>query len=118
MIQQIINDAAAMEKDVIRSEQEAQKAYEDFVGETKASIKANHDAITHLKEVIAKTEHELLETRGNLDEVSLELENLANSRTETHENCDFVMKNFEIRQTARDEEVEALRQAKAILSGS
>ena len=29
-----------------------------------------------------------------------------------------VMKNFEIRQTARDEEVEALRQAKAILSGS
>jgi len=28
------------------------------------------------------------------------------------------MKNFEIRQTARDEEVEALRQAKAILSGA
>ena len=27
------------------------------------------------------------------------------------------MKNFEIRQTARDEEVEALKQAKAILSG-
>jgi len=32
--------------------------------------------------------------------------------------CDFVVKNFEIRQTARDEEVEALRQAKAILSGA
>jgi len=28
------------------------------------------------------------------------------------------MKNFELRQTARDEEVEALRQAKAILSGA
>ena len=32
--------------------------------------------------------------------------------------CDFVMKNFEIRQTARDEEIEALKQAKAILSGA
>ena len=29
-----------------------------------------------------------------------------------------MVKNFEIRQTARDEEVEALRQAKAILSGA
>jgi len=28
------------------------------------------------------------------------------------------MNNFEIRQTARDEEVEALKQSKAILSGS
>jgi len=28
------------------------------------------------------------------------------------------MKNFEVCQTARDEEVEALRQAKAILSGA
>jgi len=29
-----------------------------------------------------------------------------------------VIKNFDIRQKARDEEVEALRQAKAILSGA
>merc|ERR1712028_74585 len=31
MIQQIINDAKAMEAEVIRSEEDAQKAYEDFV---------------------------------------------------------------------------------------
>ena len=30
----------------------------------------------------------------------------------------LVMKNFDIRQTARDEEIEALKQAKAILSGA
>merc|ERR1719453_18420 len=33
MIQQIINDAKAMEAEVIRSEEDAQKAYEDFVKE-------------------------------------------------------------------------------------
>ena len=32
--------------------------------------------------------------------------------------CDFTLKNFDIRQEARDQEVEALRQAKAILSGA
>merc|ERR1719261_1282453 len=38
MIQQIINDAKAMEAEAIRSEEDAQKAYEDFVKETNASI--------------------------------------------------------------------------------
>merc|ERR1719162_1071359 len=38
MIQQIINDAKAMEAEVIRSEEDAQKAYEDFVKDTNASI--------------------------------------------------------------------------------
>merc|ERR1719174_3119058 len=40
MIQQIINDAKAMEAETIRAEEDAQKAYEDFVKETNASIEA------------------------------------------------------------------------------
>merc|ERR1719421_631139 len=40
MLQQIINDAKAMEAEAIRSEEDAQKAYEDFVKETNASIEA------------------------------------------------------------------------------
>merc|ERR1712045_136409 len=38
MIQQIINDAKAMEAETIRDEEDAQKAYEDFVKETNNSI--------------------------------------------------------------------------------
>merc|ERR1712139_462717 len=40
MIAQIINDAKAMEAEAIRAEEDAQKAYEDFVKETNASIEA------------------------------------------------------------------------------
>merc|ERR1719247_870428 len=40
MIQEIINDAKAMEADATRAESEAQKAYEDFVKETNNSIEA------------------------------------------------------------------------------
>merc|ERR1719388_601126 len=40
MIQQIINDAKAMEAETIRAEEDAQKAYEDFVKDTNASIEA------------------------------------------------------------------------------
>merc|ERR1719359_363620 len=38
MIQQIINDAKAMEAEAIRSEEDAQKAYEEFVKDTNGSI--------------------------------------------------------------------------------
>jgi len=118
MIQQIINDAKAMEAETIRSEEDAQKAYEDFVKDTNASIEAKSEDIVNKSETKAKAEADLVEAKENKDAVMLELEQLANYKAELHSSCDFVMKNFEIRQTARDEEIEALKQAKAILSGA
>jgi len=118
MIQQIINDAKAMEAEMIRSEEDAQKAYEDFVKETNGSIEAKSKDIINKSEVKAKKEADLVEAKEEKESVMVELEQLSNYNAELHSSCDFVMKNFELRQTARDEEVEALRQAKAILSGA
>merc|ERR550537_2041498 len=56
MIQQIINDAKAMEAETIRSEEDAQKAYEDFVKETNASIEAKSKDIVNKSETKAKAE--------------------------------------------------------------
>merc|ERR1711972_998390 len=118
MIQQIINDAKAMEAEAIRSEEDAQKAYEDFVKETNASIEAKSKDIVNKSDEKAKTEEELVETKEAKEAALLELEQLSNYNAELHQSCDFVLKNFDLRQTARDEEVEALKQAKAILSGA
>jgi len=118
LIQQIIADAKAMEAEAIRSEEDAQKAYEDFVKETNASIEAKSKDIVEKSEVKARAEGELVETKEAKEAVILELEQLSNYNAQLHQSCDFVLKNFELRQTARDEEVEALRQAKAILSGA
>merc|ERR1711904_734933 len=118
MIQQIINDAKAMEAEAIRAEEDAQKAYEDFVKDTNGSIEAKSKDIVNKSETKAKAEADLVEAKESKEAVMLELEQLANYKAELHSSCDFVMKNFEIRQTARDEEIEALKQAKAILSGA
>merc|ERR1712070_711451 len=56
MIQQIINDAKAMEAETIRSEEDAQKAYEGFVKETNASIEEKSKAIVNKSEEKAKSE--------------------------------------------------------------
>mmetsp|Transcript_60842 Transcript_60842/g.114918 ORF Transcript_60842/g.114918 Transcript_60842/m.114918 type:complete len:706 (-) Transcript_60842:51-2168(-) len=118
MIQQIISDAKAMEAETIRSEEDAQKAYEDFVKETNASIEAKTKDIVDKSKTKAQKEKDLVTAKSDKEDVLLELDQLANSKAELNKSCDFVMKNFEIRQTARDEEIEALKQAKAILSGA
>merc|ERR1719220_828359 len=118
MISQIISDAEAMEAEAIRSEEDAQKAYEDFVKETNASIETKSKEIVNKSAEKAKAEDELVETKKAKEAVMLELEQLSNYNAELHQSCDFVMKNFDVRQTARDEEVKPLKQATAILSGA
>merc|ERR1719150_1148763 len=101
MIEEIINDAKAMEAEAIRSEEDAQKAYEDFVKETNASIEAKSKEIVNKSELKAKAESELVETKEAKEAVMLELEQLSNYNAELHQSCDFVMKNFDIRQSAK-----------------
>merc|ERR1719203_2094452 len=117
MITQIIEDAKAMEKEAISAEQESQATYVSFVESTNASINKKAKEIVNKSEEKAKTEGDLVKEKEILSEVVTELEELSNYNAELHKSCDFVMKNFDLRQTARDEEVEALKQAKAILSG-
>jgi archaellum component FlaC len=117
-ITQIIEDAEAMEKDAIKFEADAEATYEAYVNDTNASIEAKVKEHTFKVLVRAKTEAELVETKKALEEVMNTLQELSDYDAELHKACDFVLKNFDIRQTARDEEVEALKQAKAILSGA
>merc|ERR1719277_127501 len=106
MMQQIITDAKNMEAEAIRAEEDAQKAYEDFVKDTNNSIEKKSKDIVNKKEAKAKAEDEKVEAEKAKRAVLLELEQLSNYNTQLHQSCDFVLKNFDLRQTARDEEVE------------
>jgi len=66
----------------------------------------------------AKSNENLVETNEAIDSAVANLDELSQANAELHQSCDFVMKNFELRQSARDEEIEALKQAMAILSGA
>jgi len=118
MIEQIVLDAKKMEEEAARDEQEAQKAYEDFTKDTKDSVAAKGKEIMTKSEEKAKAEGALVKAKEERESVLLQLEELSNYNAELHQTCDFVTKNFELRQAARSDEMEALRQAKAILSGS
>mmetsp|Transcript_51884 Transcript_51884/g.118680 ORF Transcript_51884/g.118680 Transcript_51884/m.118680 type:complete len:117 (+) Transcript_51884:2-352(+) len=107
-----------MEDETVRAEEDMQKAYEAFVIETNASIEAKTKAIVNKSEEKAKAEEQLVAAQADLDSVTTELGELADYNAQLHASCDFTLKNFALRQEARLEEMDALRQAKQILSGA
>merc|ERR1740130_1635026 len=104
ILQQIIYDAKAMEAEAIRSEADAQKAYESFVKNTNESVDKKTRAITNKSATLSKAEGDLVEvtTDTKKDIASLDIMNMA--RLELHKTCDFVVKNFDVRQTSFDTE--------------
>jgi len=118
MIEKLIYDCDEITADSLKGEQEAQEQYETFITDTNASIKENTEAITTMSARKAQAEKELTEKQEELAATMTELEELAKMNGELHKECDFLLKNFNVRQKARQSEIEALQQAKQILSGA
>jgi hypothetical protein len=118
MIEKLVQEANTMTADARKAEGEAQAAYEQTVTDTNNSVAASQ------KEVVTKTKDKTQATKDHqqtgsdiIDTVK-ELEGLSKYTAELHSECDYVLKNFEVRQKARAEEIESLQQAKQVLSGA
>merc|ERR1719215_1786373 len=117
LMEQIVEDSKAVEKDTMAAEQEAQKAYASFVVDSDSSIKDLNAQIDERTKAKAAAEVEKEETEASKDNTETELDGLAEAAADLHKECDFVLLNFDIRQKARLQEIEALQGAKAYLSG-
>ena len=118
MMEGIITDAKIMETEAIKAEQDSQSAYESFVKNTNDSIASAQKAIVNMSEDKAKAEESLTQAEQDYKATMAELEQLASYAADLHKSCDFTLKNFDIRQEAMAQEIEALGQAKAVLSGA
>jgi len=118
LLTQILGDAKVLEAEAVKDEQNAQQTYEKMVRDTNKSIQSKQQAIVNKSEDKAKAEQDLGNAKTDLEAQTTELETLGNAKGDLKLQCDFLLKNFDLRQQARDEEIEALRQAKAILSGA
>jgi len=117
MIKGIIAEAKALEQEAIHAEEDAQKSYEDMVRDTNAAIDEADKDLTNKKATKGKAEGDKAEAEVALEAAMSELEGLSNKSNDLHSSCDFVVKNFDIRQSRRDDEMEALHSAIGLLSG-
>lgn len=118
LIQQCMDDAKRLERDALAAEQSEQSAYEAFVKDTNEQLAADTRTVAQKVEERAQAETEKVAAEGDLRLTDEDLERLARYNGEVHTACDFVLQNFEIRQTARQDEIDALQDAMAILSGA
>jgi len=118
MLQQLVADAKAMEAEATHAEQTAQKDYEAFAKSTQAAIKARNSTLLDKSEKKGHTEAAAVAARESQEGVRDELKELSQKEADVHGSCDWLLQNFEPRQSSREDEVDALQQAKAMLSGA
>lgn len=118
MLDMIIKESQQLEKESVAAETEAQATYESFVSNSNASIKGKQGEITAKTELRADKGKALVDTNTDIEYTSSELQQLASYKAQLNTQCSFLLKNFDVRQSARTNEMEALRQAKSILSGA
>merc|ERR1719321_1783222 len=118
VIAMIIEDAEKEETELVHDEQKAREGYASFVQETNSCLAACEASVMENSEFLSTAEADKAETEAALLAVTEELAKLEELNISLHKDCDFIMQNFEIRQKARKEEMDAIVEAKAILSGA
>jgi hypothetical protein len=117
MLDDVLQDSKALENEAIATEEDAQAAYENFMKDSNKFIIKATQSLSDMTESKAKAESDLVMAKTDLKGTMTELFGLHEEAGDLHKSCDFLLNNFELRQKARSEEMDALREAKNILSG-
>mmetsp|Transcript_61572 Transcript_61572/g.199340 ORF Transcript_61572/g.199340 Transcript_61572/m.199340 type:complete len:261 (+) Transcript_61572:1424-2206(+) len=118
LIAMIIKDAEAESADSNASEQHAQTNYAEMVTDATATIEAHRATRAEKSEQVAEAEADKATAEQGLTAAGMQLEKLSELLKAHHLECDFLLKFFRVRQEARAEEMDAITDAKAILSGA
>jgi len=117
MLEDVMKDSKDMENEAINAEESAQNAYENFMKDSNKMIIQTTKMITDMTEGSAKAKSDLVLAKTDLKQTVGLLGGLNEQAGDLHKSCDFLLENFDVRQEARAAEIEALGEAKNILSG-
>lgn len=117
MLEGVMQDSKQTEDDAINAEDSAQNAYENFMKDSNKMIVSTTRMINDMTGAKAKARSDLTMAKTDFTQTMSELEGLNNEAGDLHKSCDYLLKNFDLRQQARAAEIDALNEAKNILSG-
>jgi hypothetical protein len=117
MLEKVLSESEQMEDEALKSEDDSQAEYENFMKDSNRDITKQMELIADLSASRAKTKAALSMAKTDLEQTIGDISGLNDALGDVHKSCDFLMKNFEARQAARAAEMEALKEGKAILKG-
>jgi len=118
MLEEVLADTRKTEDQAMASEADSQSAYENFMKDSNKSIKQTTQSISDMTGARASAKEELSMAKTDFGQTMTELEGLDQTSADLHKSCDYTLKNFDARQKARADEMDALNEAKNILSGA
>jgi hypothetical protein len=117
MIDGLIEDADAMTKEAVKDETRSMENYEGYVKGANTMTRKRHAAILNRQLEVGKLEsfkldemirlNETIKTKAHLRQTNIDLYGV--------EGCDYLIKNYAVRYVERQEEINQLSQAQAVL---
>jgi len=110
-----------MEDEIKESEYDektAQKEYSELMTDSQDSRAQDTKSITEKESAKANLEGKLVTAKESKALSVEKLQENANYIFDLHASCDFIMESFDMRKEARTNEIESLKNAKAILAGA
>jgi septal ring factor EnvC (AmiA/AmiB activator) len=118
LIDKLKNELAMEIKADEFDEKEAQENYEELMADSAAKRAADSKTITEKEAQKAGLEGDLEAGIKNKKAADTEMTQLTEYIASLHGDCDFLLKNFDLRRDSRSSEIDALGKAKAVLSGA
>merc|ERR1740138_498005 len=118
MMNMLMGDLEKTITEMKTNEKDAQEDYESFIADSADKRAEDSKAITDKEGSLAELEGELLSNQEALKAKKYELMDVEKYIMELHKECDWIMKNYDLRKSARAGEVDSLKNAKASLSGA
>merc|ERR1719379_877496 len=100
------------------NENDAQEEYEEMVNDAAEKRTMDTKSIEEKTAVKAGLEDEIVKNSDAKDAEAAELMATKQYIADLHADCDWLIQNFETRKEARANEIDALKKAKAVLSGA
>jgi len=99
-------------------EKNSQEEYEESVADAKAKRASDLKSVAAKAKSKADVEGDIGETTAAKAGESKELLAVKDYTLNLHKECDWMLQNFDLRETARTEEIENMKKAKAVLAGA
>merc|ERR1719437_387300 len=94
MLETVLADSKKTEDEAIKSEEDSQTAYENFMKDSNKSITKYSQSITNMSEARAKAKASLSLAETDLKQTVEKLGGLSEMLGDLHKSCDFVLDNF------------------------
>merc|ERR1740138_725448 len=118
MIDALVADLEKEIQEMEFEEKDAQEEYEQFIDDSANKRAQDSKSLTDKESAKADAEAALIKLEDETKAKMTENMNVMESLKDIHLDCDWLLQNFDTRKEARTGEVDALKKAKAVLSGA